>query len=189
MTSKSKKQDSKKGKIDDMKKFFQFALMAAFAFTMAACGSKSSLSPEEEKAAKELAETGTVYEGAHFTLTYPGAWKETFKNEGTINATADDNYTKIDATFSDYPCKPADFEQYYKNFTGMSMHSSFKFDPMVVDGNILTFKGVNGDFAMTTFVVYIDDKAGVGGSVKYPVAKAAEVEPLIKPMLQTIKKK
>ena len=172
-----------------MKKIYLFVMAAAMVCVMAACGSKSQNSSEEEKAANELAESGTVFEGAHFSLTYPSAWKETYKNENTINAAADDNYTKIDATFSDYPCKPADFQQYYKNFTSMSMHSSFKFDEPVIDGNILTFKGVNGDFAMTNYVVYFDDKAGVAGSVKYPVAKASEIEPLIKPMLKTIKKK
>ena len=171
-----------------MKKVYLFVVAAAMVCVMAACGGKNQ-SPEEEKAAKELAESGNVFDGAHFSMTYPGAWKETYKNENTINAAADDNYTKVDATFSDYPCKPADFEQYYKNFTSMSMHSSFKFDQPFIDGNILTFKGVNGDFAMTNFVVFIDNNAGVAGSVKYPVAKAAEVEPIIKPMLNTIKKK
>ena len=171
-----------------MKKIFYF-VVAATVCMIAACGGKNQQSAEEDKAAQELAANGTVFEGANFTITYPKEWKETFKNEMTINAAADDNYTKMDATFSDYPCKPADFEQYYKNFTSMSMHSSFKFDQPVIDGNILTFKGVNGDFAMTNFIVFIDNNAGVAGSVKYPVAKAAEVEPIIKPMLNTIKKK
>ena len=171
-----------------MKKIFYFVVAAAVC-VMTACGSKSQQNPEEEKAAQELAANGTVFEGANYTITYPKEWKESYKNENTINAEAGDNYTKMDATFSDYPCKPADFEQYYKNFTSMSMHSSFKFDQPVIDGNILTFKGVNGDFAMTNFIVFIDNNAGVAGSVKYPVAKAAEVEPIIKPMLNTIKKK
>ena len=173
-----------------MKKIIYF-VMAAAVCVLAACGGKSSQqSAEEEKASQELAANGTVFEGANFSITYPKEWKETFKNEITINAAADDNYTKMDATFSDMPCKPADFEQYYKNFTGMSMHASFKFDQPVIDGNILTFKGVKEDgFCMTNFVVFIDNAAGVAGSFKYPAEKAAEVEKLIKPILSSIKKK
>ena len=44
-------------------------------------------------------------------------------------------------------------------------------------------------FTMTNFVVYLDDHAGVAGSFKYPAEKAAEVEALIKPILNSIKKK
>ena len=172
-----------------MKKIFYF-VVAATVCMIAACGGKNQQSAEEDKAAQELAANGTVFEGANFTITYPKEWKETFKNDVTINAAADDNYTKMDATFSDMPCKPADFEQYYKNFTNMSMHASFKFDEPVIDGNILTFKGAKEDgFTMTNFVVYIDDHAGVAGSFKYPAEKAAEIEKIIKPVLKSIKKK
>lgn len=172
-----------------MKKFFYFVVAAAVC-VLAACGGKSQQSAEEEKASQELAQNGTVFEGAKYTITYPKEWKESFKNENTINAEAGDHYTKMDATFSDYPCKPADFEQYYKNFTGMSMHASFKFDQPVIDGNIMTFKGVKEDgFTMTIFVVFLDNQAGVAGSFQYPAEKAGEVEPLIKPILLSVKKK
>ncbi|MBO4593740.1 MAG: hypothetical protein J5678_06115 [Bacteroidaceae bacterium] len=172
-----------------MKKIVLCFAVALAATAMLSCGS-SKQSPEEEQAAQQLAANGTVFEGANFTITYPKEWKETFKSEGTINAAADDNYTKMDATFSDYPCKPCDFEQYYTNLTNMSMHASFKFDKPVIEDNIMTFKGVKDDgFTMTNFVVYLDDHAGVAGSFKYPAEKAAEVEALIKPILNSIKKK
>jgi len=174
-----------------VRKFIQLSLVAAFAISMAACGgksgNKSEQSPEEEKAAQELTATGTVFEGAQYTITYPEAWKETYSDEGTVNAAAEDGGITMSATFSDYPCKPSDFEQYYKNF--VSMQESVKFDAVAIDGDIMTFKGVEGDNATTNYVVYLDDKAGVAGKVTYPVAKAAEVEPLIKPMLKSIKKK
>lgn len=173
-----------------MKKFFVFAITTVLTCAMAACGGKGGQSPEEENAANELAASGNTFEGTNFTITYPGTWRETWTNETSINAAPEgDNITKLDATFNDYPCKPGDFEQYYQNYTNMSMNASFNFEPAAIDGNILTFKGVNGDLAMTNFVVYLDDNAGVAGSFKYPVAKAAEIEPLIRPILNTIKKK
>ena len=172
-----------------MKKYY-YLLIAAAALVMAACGGKGQeSSAEEDKAAEELAANGTVFEGANFSITYPKDWKETFKSDESVNTASEDNSITMDATFSDYPCKPADFEQYYKNFTGMSMNASYTFEQPVIEENIMTYKGVDGDKAVTNFVVYIDDKAGVAGGVKYPVSKAAEVEPMIKPILNSIKKK
>ncbi len=174
-----------------MKKILQYAVVAALAISMAACGgksgNKSEQSSEEEKAAQEPTAAGTVFEGAKYSITYPETWKETYSDEGTVNAASEDGETTMSATFSDYPCKPADFEQYYNN--SVNMQEGVKFDAAAIDGNIMTFKGVEGDNATTNYVVYIDDNAGVAGKVTYPVAKAAEVEALIKHMLKTVKKK
>ena len=170
-----------------MKKNFQFALVTAVACVLTACGSKSQQSPEEQKAAEELAAKGAVFEGKNYTVTYPDFLKETYKNDITINAEGDDVH--FDATFSDYPCKPADFEQYYKNFTGVSMRSEWIFDAPVIDGNIMTFKGVYAEIEEVNFVVFLDASAGVAGKLKFPVAKASEMEPKVMPILKTIKKK
>ena len=61
-------------------------------------------------------------------------------------------------------------------------------DPKI-DGNFMTVKYVKGEEAETDYVVFLDETGGVAGSFKYPVAKAAEVEALIMPMLKSIKKK
>ncbi len=42
---------------------------------------------------------------------------------------------------------------------------------------------------MTCFVVYLGEKAGVAGSFKYPVAKAAEAEKVVLPSVKSIKLK
>ncbi len=173
-----------------MKKLF-LLMVAAMAMTFVSCdnsakGSGDNDSTASGEAQAEMAE-GNTFEGANFTMMYPKEWKETYKSDATINAGAED--VKMDATFSDYPCKPADFKQYYANFTGMSMNKDYQFEEPKIDENIMTFKGVNGDKAFTNFVVFIDDKAGVAGKVEYPVAKAEEVEKTIMPMLKSIKKK
>ena len=53
----------------------------------------------------------------------------------------------------------------------------------------MTYKGVNGDNVENKYVVFLDETGGIAGTVKYPVAKAAEVEALIMPMLKSMKKK
>ena len=133
---------------------------------------------------------GITFEGANFTMVYPEVLtKEGYKSDKTINARNEDNSVKMDATFSDMPCKPEDFDKYYKNFTGMSMNSEYKWEEAKINDNILTFKGVKGEEATTNFVVYLDENGGVAGKINYPVAKASEIEALIMPMLKSIKKK
>ena len=172
-----------------MKKLF-LLMVAAMAMTFVSCDDKAKGGDGSDSTGNEaVAEMtdGNTFEGANFTMVYPKEWKETYKSDDCINAGVEG--VSMDATFNDYPCKPADFEQYYKNFTGMSMNKDYQFEEAKIDGNIMTFKGVNGDKAATNFVVFIEDKAGVAGKVEYPVAKAAEIEKAIMPMLKSIKKK
>lgn len=176
-----------------MKKLF-LLLMAVGAMTLVSCtgnaekASGSAASPAQEENAEPA--KGTVFEGANFTMTYPEILtKEGYKSDKAINASSEDNAVKMDATFSDMPCKPEDFDKYYKNFTGMSMNSEYKWEDAKIKDNILTFKGVKGEDATTNFVVFLDEKGGVAGKINYPVAKAEEIEALIEPMLKSIKKK
>jgi len=174
-----------------MKKLF-LLMMAVGAMTFVSCNGnaeKTSGSAAASGDKEEVAEVkGTVFEGASFTMTYPEILtKETFKSEGTINASDEEGTIKMDATFSDMPCKPEDFKTYAEGLIGLNKES--KAEEPKIDGNIMTLKFVNGEDAETNYVVFLDEKGGVAGKFRYPVAKAGEVEPLIEPMLKSIKKK
>lgn len=176
-----------------MKKFF-LLMMAVGAMTLVSCnntgnGDKASGSaaPSGEEQVAE-AQGGNTFEGANFTMEVPELLsKEGFKNDKTINASNEDNSVKMDATFSDTPCKPEDFTKYADNLKVMKKEYTAE-DPKI-DGNYMTVKYVKGEEAETDFVAFLDETGGVAGSFKYPVAKAAEVEALIMPMLKSIKKK
>lgn len=180
-----------------MKKIFQLAFVALIAVAMNSCngGNGGNEQKSTDNAANDQQEQvaeaqGTTFEGANFTITYPEILKESFKTETTINARNEDG-VKMDASFSKSPCKPDDFKTYYTNLTGMQMWKDYKFEDAKIEGNILTFKGENPDkkVAITQFVVYLDENGGVAGKVEYPLDKASEIEPLIMPMLKSIKKK
>lgn len=170
-----------------IKKLF-FAVMAIGMMT--ACNGSAEGGAEGSKAESSAAEVkGMVYEGDSFTMTLPEGWVDTYKSGTTINAKDESGELTMDATFSDYPCKPDDFKTYATNLSGMSIKKDFKFDEPKIDGNIMTLKAVKDDAVEHNFVVYLDEKAGVAGSFKYPAAKAAEVEPLMMAAIKSIKKK
>ena len=168
-----------------MKKLF-LMLMAVAALTIVSCD-KGNKGGESSQAAQEEFK-GQVFEGANFTMQYPEWMKTTFTSDNIMNA-ADtvDRDMKMDATFSDFPCKPEDFKKYAENMGVNPMYKDYKFEEPVIDGDIMTFKGVKDEEAMTIFVDYLGEKAGVAGSFKYPVAKAAEVEKVIMPVIKSIK--
>jgi hypothetical protein len=175
-----------------MKKLF-LLMMAIGAMTLVSCtgngntSGSAAASGDKEQATEEV--KGTVFEGDHFTFTYPEGFKETYKSGDNINAASADDQIKIDATFSENPCKPEDFKKFYDGMVGMEMFKDYKWEDAKIDGNIMTYKGVNGDNVENKYVVFLDEKAGIAGTVKYPVAKAAEAEALIMPMLKSMKKK
>ena len=174
-----------------MKKVF-LMMIAAMAMTMVSCGGTANGGDGNDSTAtreQAAAPAGNVYDGDKFTMSLPDNFKETSKGESYVNAEDSQNDMVLDATFSDYPCKPADFQTYYNNFTGMEMNKDSKFEEAKIDGNILTFKGVGQVYATTNFVVFIDDQAGVAGKVRYPIEKAGDIEAKIMPMLKSIKKK
>ena len=167
-------------------------MMAVGAMTLISCngnGEKKSGSEAASEQKEAIAEAkGTTFEGANFSVIYPEMLtKETFKNDKTINASSEDNSVKMDATFSDRPCKPEDFTKYAESLKVLKKEYTAE-DPKI-DGNFMTVKYVKGDEAETNFIAYLDETGGVAGSFKYPVAKAEEVEALIMPMLKSIKKK
>ena len=173
-----------------MKKLF-LLMMAIGAMTLVSCNGNTdkasgSATPSGEEKVTET--KGKTFEGANFTLEVPQMLtKEGFKNDKTINASSEDNSVKVDATFSDMPCKPEDFKKYADNLKVMKKEHTAE-EPKI-DGNFMTVKYVKGEEAETDFVAYLDEKGGVAGSFKYPVAQAVEVEALIMPMLKSIKKK
>lgn len=174
-----------------MKKLF-LMMMALGVMTLVSCNGNgntsgsAAASGDKEQAAEEV--KGTVFEGENFTMTYPEILtKEGFKNEKTINARNDDNSINMSATFGETPCKPEDFKTYADNLKVMNKDYTAE-DPKIED-NIMTMKFVKDDMAQTQFSVFFDEKAGVAGKMEYPVAKAAEVEALIMPMLKSMKKK
>lgn len=170
-----------------MKKLFVM-LMAVAALTIVSCD-KGNKGGEAAQAAQEEFK-GQVFEGASFTMQYPEWMKTTFTSDDIINAedTVEHNM-KLVTGFSDFPCKPEDFKKYAENMGFNPMYKEYKFDEPVIEDNIMTFKGVLGEDAETFFVVYMGEKAGVAGSFKYPVAKAAEIEKVIMPVVKSIKSK
>lgn len=165
-------------------------LMAVAALTFVSCdkGNKGGESSEASAQVEEF--KGQTFEGAQFTMQFPEWMKTTYTSDGTINAAdSTDSSVKMDATFSEFPCKPEDFSKYAENMGVNPMFKEYKFEEPVIKDNIMTFKGVLGEEAMTNFVVYLGEKAGVAGSFKYPVAKAAEVEKVIMPVVKTIQLK
>ena len=176
-----------------MKKLF-LLMMAVGAMTLVSCtgnaekasGSAAASGEGQEQVAADA--QGTTFEGANFTMVYPELLtKEGYKSDKTINASNEDNSIKMDATFSQTPCKPEDFAKYADNLKVMKKEYTAE-DPKI-DGNFMTVKYVKDEEAETDYVVFLDETGGVAGSFKYPVAKAAEVEALIMPMLKSIKKK
>ncbi|MDY6412672.1 MAG: hypothetical protein SPL28_06705 [Bacteroidales bacterium] len=174
-----------------MKKLF-LMMMALGVMTLVSCNGNgntsgsAAASGDKEQAAEVK---GTVFEGDHFTFTYPEGFKETYKSGDNINVASEDNQVRIDATFSGNPCKPEDFKKYYDAMVGMEMFKDYKWEDAKIEDNIMTYKGVNGDNVENKYVVFLDETGGIAGTVKYPVAKAAEVEALIMPMLKSMKKK
>lgn len=146
---------------------------------LVSCGGKS-------EAAAEV--TGTPYDGEKFTMTVPEGLDIFFSNEDGLNAAKDG--VQLDATFSDTPCKPADFEAYVTNMSGILNNAGAKeIGKPEIDDNIMTFKATYEDKIEEHFVVFFDDAAGVAGKIKYPVEKAAEFEGYAKGIAKTIAKK
>lgn len=146
---------------------------------LVSCGGKS-------EAAAEVA--GTPYDGEKFTMTVPEGLDIFFSNEDGLNAAKDG--VQLDATFSDTPCKPADFEAYVTNMSGILNNAGAKeIGKPEIDDNIMTFKATYEDKIEEHFVVFFDDAAGVAGKIKYPVEKAAEFEGYAKGIAKTIAKK
>ena len=175
--------------ISIMKKFF---LMFAVACLMISCtgngntsGNASANSNQEQAADVK----GSTFDGDHFTFTYPEGFKETYKSGDNVNVASEDDAVRIDATFSENPCKPEDFKKFYDGMVGMEMFKDYKWEDAKIDGNIMTYKGVNGDNVENKYVVFLDEKGGIAGTVKYPAAMAEKAEALIMPMLQSMKKK
>ena len=132
--------------------------------------------------------TGTPYDGEKFTMTVPEGLDIFFSNEDGLNAAKDG--VQLDATFSDTPCKPADFEAYVTNMSGILNNAGAKeIGKPEIDDNIMTFKATYEDKIEEHFVVFFDDAAGVAGKIKYPVEKAAEFEGYAKGIAKTIAKK
>ena len=101
-----------------MKKYFQFAIVAVAALLMVSCDNKdkkSSDSSSSEAQEEEVAK-GTTFEGEKFSIVYPEFLKESYKSDIAVNATNDEEGVKMDATFSEFPCTPEDFTQYYNNY-------------------------------------------------------------------------
>ncbi len=175
-----------------MNKLF-LLIFAVGAMTMVSCsgnGEKTSTSVAQSSDQEQVAEAqgGNTFEGANFTMTIPEILsKEGYKSDKTINASSEDNTIKMDATFGETPCKPADFSKLVDNLK--VLHKEATAEEPKIDGNIMTIKYVKGEDVENYYTVYIDDNAGVAGTFKYPVAKAEEVEALIMPMLKSIKKK
>ena len=171
-----------------MKKLF-LMLMAVAALTFVSCD-KGNKGGEGSQAAQEEEFKGQAFEGAKFTMQFPEWMKTTYTSDDIMNAAdTTSGEIKMDATFSDFPCKPEDFKKYAENIGVNPMYKDYKFEEPVIDGDIMTFKGIQGEDAMTVFVDYLGEKAGVAGSFKYPVAKAAEVEKVIMPVVKSIKLK
>ena len=169
-------------------------MMAIGAMTLTSCNgngekanSSSAASGDNQEQTTEA--KGNVFEGDHFTFTYPEGFKETYKSGDNINVASEDDQIRIDATFSENPCKPEDFKKYYDGMVGMEMFKDYKWEDAKIDGNIMTYKGVNGDNVENKYVVFLDEKGGIAGTVKYPAAMAEKAEALIMPMLQSMKKK
>lgn len=168
--------------------------MAVGVMTLVSCNitgnsdkASGSAAPSDEEQVAE-AQDGNTFEGANFTMVVPKLLsKEGHKSDKTINASSEDNLVKMDATFSDTPCKPEDFTKYADNLK--LLKKEYTADNPKIDGNFMTVKYVKGEEAETNFIAFLDEKGGVAGSFKYPIAKAAEVEALIMPMLKSIKKK
>lgn len=161
-----------------MKKVFSL-MFAVVAMVMVSCGSKTEAAPEI---------TGTPYDGAKFTMTVPEGLDIIFNSEDGLNAAKDG--VQLDATFSDSPCKPADFEAFVTNMSGILNNAGAKeIGKPEIEDNILTFKATYDDKIEEHFVVFLDDAAGVAGKVKYPVDKAAEFEGYAKGVAKTIAKK
>ena len=167
-----------------MKKLF-LMLMAVAALTIVSCDKGKGGDAAQEENFK-----GQVFEGAKYTMQYPEWMKTTYTNDDLINAadTTDSN-VRMDAMFSDTPCTPEDFKKYAENFAAMPKDVDYTYEDPVIEDNIMTFKGVGAEEAQTCFVVYLGEKAGVAGSFKYPVAKAAEVEKVIMPVVKSIQLK
>lgn len=171
-----------------MKKLF-LMLMAVAALTFVSCD-KGNKGGEGSQAAQEEEFKGQAFEGAKFTMQFPEWMKTTYTSDDIMNAAdTTSGEIKMDATFSDFPCKPEDFKRYAENMGANPMFKDYKFDEPVINDNIMTFKGVLGEDAMTCFVVYLGEKAGVAGSFKYPIAKAADAEKVIMPVVKTIQLK
>ena len=174
-----------------MKKIFQLAIAAIAILTIVSCASDNKSNASGSAAAsdnEQVAEAqGTTFEGDNFTITYPEMLKETFKTGTILNAAADG--VKLSATFSQFPCKPADFKTYYNSYTNMGMWKDYNFQEPQINDNIMTFKGAKDGKGNITYVVYLADNGGVAGNIEYPVEKEAEIEPLVMPMLKSIKLK
>ena len=167
-------------------------LMFAVAGLIASCtgngttSTSGSASTDQEQATEVK---GTTFDGDHFTFIYPEGFKETYKSGNNVNVASEDDEVRIDATFSENPCKPEDFKKYYDGMVGMKMFEDYKWEDAKIEDNIMTFKGIMGETVENKYVVYLGEKAGVAGTVKYPVAKAAEIEAQIMPMLKSMKLK
>ena len=161
-----------------MRKLF-YMMAAVVALTLAACGGKSA--PDLK---------GTPYEGAKFSMTIPEGLKVTSEGDIYMNAGDESGDVRIDATFSDYPCKPDQFETYCQGLTGLLTNQGAKsVDKPAIDGNIMIIKATYETYIEDNFVVYFDDKAGIAGKFKYPVDKAEQYKDMVKSIALSMKKK
>ena len=166
-----------------MKKLFPI-VMAFVALALTACGGGS----------KSVDLKGTTYEGAKFTVTIPDSMTVSAKGEGSIDyvnaKTADDN-VRLDATFSDHPCQPADFGKYAENMKSLmlnQMGAKSVGEPQI-DGDVMVLRVTFETFIEDNYVAYLGEKAGVAGKLRFPVDQAAKYEGYAKAIAQSVKLK
>lgn len=167
-----------------MKKLFPI-VMAFVALAMTACSGGGSKAVELK---------GTTFEGAKFTVTIPDSMKVTAKGEGSIdfvNARTENNDVSMDATFSDYPCKPGDFTKYAENMKNMQLKQmgAKSVGEPEIDGDVMVLRITFENFIEDSFVAYLGEKAGVAGKIKFPVDQAAKYEGYAKAIAQSVKLK
>ena len=166
-----------------MKKFFPI-VMAFVVLALVACGGGS----------KSVDLKGTTFEGAHFTVTIPDSMNVTAKGEGSIdyvNARTEDDQVSMDATFSDYPCKPEDFGKYAENMKNLQVKQmgAKSAADAEIDGSVMTMRVEFETFYEDNFVAYLGEKAGVAGKIKFPKDQAAKYEGFAKAIAQSVKQK
>lgn len=172
-----------------MKKFF-FMMLAVSTLALTSCKTDNGENKAEgnDNAPENVeAAAGNAFELANFSVALPDGWKDTYKNDGTLNATNEAGDCKFDATYNDGGPTLDQLKTYADNLAGMKKNAGETVEDAKIDGKVMTMKSVKDGNVTISYSVMKEDKIGVAGSFQYPEAKAEECEKALDTILKSIK--
>ncbi|MCR5013312.1 MAG: hypothetical protein K6A28_00890 [Bacteroidales bacterium] len=165
-----------------MKKVVLLAFAACLVF-FAACNNGGKGGKTENVA---IPETFATYDGAEFTIQYPGEMEVTW-SDGFLNTRYNDGEAKLDAAFSDTPPTSSQLKEYASNLIYMMKNDGYTCGDPVVKKDCMTVRFEDESTIKHSFVVLSDKETGVAGNLTYNKELANTWDAYIAPIMASVK--